>query len=148
MRTALLRQLERHEGYRQRPYKDTVGKLTIGIGRNLDDVGISLDEARYLCERDVAEAENLCRQNFPWFDALDSVRQDVLINMMFNMGPARLKKFTRTLAFIQARKFSDAGAEMLDSRWAQQVGDRAAELSQQMATGVYSDGPSLRRPPK
>ncbi|MDP3703688.1 MAG: lysozyme, partial [Candidatus Omnitrophota bacterium] len=99
MTEALERQLIAHEGLRLKPYTDTVGKLTIGVGRNLTDKGITKAEALYLLERDIEECiADLV--TFPWFGRLDSVRQRVMIDMRFNLGPSRLRKFRRTLAAV------------------------------------------------
>lgn len=130
--TPLEQQIFVHEGYRQRPYKDSVGKLTIGIGRNLEDRGIDLDEAIYLMRRDLHDARVLCEQHFPWFGRLSEERKEVLVNMCFNMGIERLKGFRRALAAVEAGQFATAEKEMLDSKWAKQVNNRASELGMQM----------------
>ena len=103
-RQLLLEQLERHEGLRLKPYRDTVGKLTIGYGRNLDDRGISEDEAGFMLDNDidlvVAELERM-----PLFLSLNPVRQVVLANMAFNMGMPTLLTFRRMLGAL-AEKLS------------------------------------------
>ncbi len=137
---ALHRQLIRYEGLKLRPYKDTVGKLTIGVGRNLDDVGISEQEAMILLDNDIERARLDLAKALPWVKTLDSVRQDVLINMAFNMGIGGLLTFKNTLASIKAGDYADAANKMLQSKWARQVGLRASELSQMMRTGQYKEG--------
>jgi lysozyme len=127
--------LRRDEGIRLKPYRDTVGKLTIGIGRNLDDVGISHREADYLLDNDIDAAEQDCRRAFPWFGELNSVRQGVLINMAFNLGIVRLKQFVRTLAAVQRGDYATAAKGMLASKWATQVKGRAARLAAEMERG-------------
>lgn len=130
-------QLVRHEGLRAFPYRDAVEKLTIGVGRNLDDVGISRDEALYLLDNDISKARQNVLNAFPWASDIDGVRQDVLVNMCFNMGLGRLRGFMKMLDALRINDWQRAAREMLDSHWAQQVGDRAKELAQQMITGAY-----------
>lgn len=133
-RQLLLEQLQRHEGLRLKPYRDSVGKWTIGYGRNLDDRGISEDEAGFMLDNDidqvVAELERM-----PLYLSLDSVRQVVLANMAFNMGVPTLLEFRRMLGALARGEWNRAADEMLDSKWARQVGDRAVELSELMRTG-------------
>lgn len=133
----LVSMLKRHEGFRSKPYTDSVGVLTIGIGRNLDDVGISEDEAIYLLQRDIAAAQAALRRAYPWFDILLYTRQDALTDLCFNIGPARLKGFVKFLAAMEAHDYERAASEMLDSKWAAQVGTRAVELAEIIRTGNY-----------
>jgi len=130
-------QLVRHEGMRLKAYKDTVGKLTIGVGRNLDDVGISRDEALLMLDHDIKIARAELLRAFPGFASLEEVRFDCLINMIFNLGITRFKKFKNTIAAIEAEDYNVAADEMLDSEWARQVGSRATELSLQMRMGYF-----------
>lgn len=134
----LIDQLIRHEGLRLKPYTDTVGKLTIGVGRNLTDVGLAEEEARYLLYNDVARTVRDLSAALPWFDTLDGIRREVLINMAFNMGVAALLTFHHTLDLVKTGHYQEAADAMLQSKWAQQVGPRAHELAQQMRNGVYS----------
>lgn len=123
------------EGLRLHPYIDTVGKTSIGIGRNLTDVGISSEEADYLCASDISRAIRLLDSRRPEWATLDDVRQRVLVNMAFNLG-GRVFGFRKMWAALVKRDFETAAAEMLDSRWAQQVGARANRLALAMITGV------------
>lgn len=132
---ALIKELTRDEGLRLKPYTDTVGKLTIGVGRNLSDVGISIAEANAMLLADIRRAEVDLDRNLPWWRHLSEKRQRVLTNMCFNMGITRLLKFERMLAAINAGKFEDAALEMLRSKWAGQVGDRAKRLAAMMEEG-------------
>lgn len=134
-RSALRASVMRHEGLRLAPYHDTVGKITIGYGRNLADVGISRAEAVTLLDHDLEAAEIDVRKALPWFDELDGVRQAVVIEMRFNLGLTRLLGFHNTLRAIQDGKFDKAADGMLHSKWAQQVGERAKTLARQMRTG-------------
>lgn len=132
-------QLKRHEGFVKNPYKDSVGKITIGYGRNLEDVGISASEAEYLLDNDIRKATVLFNRVFGDFGHLNQARKDVLINMIFNMGLNRVKRFKKTLYHVAHSHFDKAADEMLDSLWARQVKGRAKELSEQMRTGMYQN---------
>jgi lysozyme len=136
-RAKLSEQLRRHEGYRKFVYLDTVGKRTVGYGRNLDDVGIREHEAAYLLSGDITNAIQDLVTRYPWFERLDPVRQAVLVNMGFNLGATKLAGFKNTLACIERGQYGEASRRMLDSLWAQQVGKRAVELSAQMKTGAW-----------
>ena len=128
-------ELERDEGLRLKPYQDTVGKLTIGVGRNLDDVGISKAEADFLLRADIERAEFDARLLVSCFEQLTDARQRVLVNMAFNLGRPRLGKFRKFLAAVAAGDWHTAAREMLDSAWAEQVGDRATRLARMMREG-------------
>ncbi|WP_421868113.1 glycoside hydrolase family protein [Marinobacter adhaerens] len=135
MNRQLLRsQLERHEGLRLKPYLDTVGKLTVGYGRNLEDVGISRDEADFMLDNDIDQVERQLETVDEYRD-LDPVRQTVIANMAFNLGFAGLMGFKNMWAAIARRDWDRAADEMLNSKWARQVGVRAVELSEIMRTG-------------
>jgi|SRR5690554_6236129 len=133
-RTLLRSQLERHEGLRLKPYRDTVGKLTVGYGRNLDDVGISRDEAGFMLDNDIDEVEKHLR-TVDEYNELSPVRQTVLANMCFNLGFYGLMSFRRMWKAIARKDYSGAAQEMLDSQWSRQVGYRADELAQIMRSG-------------
>ena len=127
--------LIRHEGFRRKPYRDTVGKLTIGVGRNLDDLGISEDEALFLLNNDITRVRTELVYAFRWFPKLNDVRRDVITNMAFNLGVPRLKRFKNMIRNIENADWVGAADEMLDSKWARQVGRRAKELSARMRMG-------------
>jgi lysozyme len=130
-------QLRRDEGLRLRPYLDSVGKTTIGYGRNLSGKGISKEEAEIFLVNDVKEVSDLSHSRLPWFQALDPVRQGVLLNMVFNMEFKVLDGFPRMLQAVAQGQWETAADEMRDSLWAKQVGDRAVRLEQQMRTGIW-----------
>lgn len=132
MRDALVAQIQKHEGLRLKPYHCTAGKLTIGYGRNLEDVGIDVEEAEFLLRKDLARVENECLHAFPWFAELSEARQDVILNMCFNLGLAGLKKFKKFLKAAEMGAYETAAHEMMDSDWAEQVKGRATELAQMM----------------
>ena len=131
----LIKQLQKHEGLRLKPYKCSAGKLTIGYGRNLEDRGIDKAEACMLLANDIHQCINQVQDRIPCFPKLNDVRQNVLINMAFNLGIAGLLKFRKFLSALERKDFEDASVEMLDSRWSRQVGIRATELSEQIRTG-------------
>jgi lysozyme len=126
--------LKRDEGVRLFPYKDTVGKWTIGVGRNLDDVGISLDEAEYLLRNDIRKVEADARK-YPWYAGLNDARKAVVLSMIFNMGAEGFAGFKNTIASIAAGNYEDAASRMLRSKWSSQVGNRAVRLAAMMRTG-------------
>lgn len=127
--------LVRHEGLRLKPYKCTAGKLTIGVGRNLDDVGITKEEAMALLDNDIKSVVEQIKKNFKWFDSLCPARQEVVVNMVFNLGINGFLKFKNTIHFIESGQYSQAAIEMLESKWSEQVGNRAKELAKMMAEG-------------
>ena len=146
------------EGLRLQVYKDTLGIDTIGIGRNLEDRGITKEEladldiptiehvyeygiteadAVYLAENDVQIVEEELVRAHPCVDRLDSVRQLILIDMAFNMGVPRLCKFKKMWAAVECGDYPTAAKEMLDSRWAKQVKGRATKLANAMHNGEF-----------
>jgi lysozyme len=143
--------LIKHENLRTKPYLDCCGrewrkcecakkgKLTIGVGRNLDDGGISRQEALLLRDNDIESARREATQAFPWFVQLSTVRQEVVLNMLFNLGLPRFAAFGRMIAAIQQGDFNQAASQMLASKWASQVGRRAAELAEMMRSDRYPD---------
>ena len=134
----LIEQLKRHEGLRLKPYRCTAGKLTIGYGRNIDDKGITEIEAEDLLYHDIKECERALYTKLPkLMDELNQARRDVLINMAFNLGINGLLKFKMMISALDNNDYKEACWQMLDSRWARQVGERANELSEQMRTGKY-----------
>lgn len=124
-----------HEGFRSKVYQDTVGKWTIGYGRNVEDVGLSEGEADILLENDIAAAVKGAQAIFVNFDRLSFPRQEVLVEMVFNLGAAGLSKFHLMIGAVEVEQFDRAADEMLDSKWATQVGMRAKELADIMRNG-------------
>lgn len=134
----LLEQLKRDEGLHLFPYKDSAGKLTIGYGRNLDDNGISEDEAYILLVNDIDRVRTQLARAVPWYrDMNHPAREAVLENMAFNLGTAGLMRFTRALEAVRAGVYNDAAKHMLHSLWAKQVGQRAERLAEQMRKGEW-----------
>jgi lysozyme len=134
----LIRELTRDEGLRLKPYRCSAGKLTIGIGRNLDDVGISHGEAEIMLRNDISRAEADLDRDLPWWKTLDEVRRRVLVNMAFNLGIRGLLGFKNTLELVRTGRYLDAAQHMLDSKWAKQVGPRAVRLATMMRDGGVS----------
>jgi len=132
----MIKQLRLHEGERLKPYRCTAGKLTIGVGRNLEDRGITAEESAYLLNNDIQREWKALTTALPWVTGLNDVRQRVLLDMAFNLGIAGLLKFKNTLATIQRGDFVKAADMMLDSLWAKQVKGRAVRLSQMMRSGT------------
>jgi lysozyme len=128
-------QLKVDEGVRAKVYKDSVGKLTIGVGHNCEDKPLSDRAIDVILEDDIADAEADARRLVPNFDALTDNRKAVLVNMSFNLGYARLKGFVNTLRAVSDGRYSDAADGMLASLWAGQVGDRAKRLADHMRNG-------------
>ena len=128
--------IAKHEGLRLKPYQDSVGVWTVGYGHNCQDKPISKDIAERLLEDDIDDAIQDC-QTFNWFNHLTEVRQSVVIDMVFNMGLTRFKGFTKTIKYLETGNPGYASHEMLESKWADQVGGRAAELSRMMRTGQW-----------
>ena len=137
MIASLKDQLVRDEELRLKPYTDSVGKLTIGVGRNLTDKGISFQEAQGLLANDIADATADLQAKLPWTATLDDVRKGAMLNMTFNMGIGGLLEFHDFLARMQRGDFPGAAGAMLDSLWARQVGTRATRLSIQIQSGVW-----------
>ena len=131
----LVEQVKRHEGYRKDLYKCTAGKLTIGYGFNVE-AGISKEVAGKLLEAQLEEIWWQCNKEFSSFwSTLSPKRQNVLVNMVFNLGLGGVKKFKKFIQALEEKDYGRASLEMLDSKWAKQVGDRATELSIQMKNG-------------
>lgn len=124
-----------HEGLRLKPYTDAGNKLTIGVGRNLEDSGITRDEALLLLHNDIDRVTNALDQKLPWWKSLSDVRKKVLISMAFNLGVGGLLKFSGMLSALQDGDYSTAAEHMLASKWASQVGTRAIELAYMMENG-------------
>lgn len=128
-------QLPVDEGCKDKPYKDTEGIWTVGIGRNMEK-GFRADEIALMFANDLADAEAdaraVCGESF---EDLSDARQAVLVNMAFNLGRARLSAFVRMLRAVVQNDFATAADEMLASRWATQVGRRAIRLADMMRKG-------------
>lgn len=127
--TRLRNTLIRQEGLKLLPYKCTAGKLTLGVGRNIEDRGISKETAMQMLDEDIEICLNELMERLDYFENLPTEVQETLVNLCFNMGISRLMKFQLMLGAIEAGQYELAAKELLDSRYARQVGKRAEELA-------------------
>jgi len=118
-----------HESCKQFPYVDTTGHLTIGVGRNLSDRGVSTREAMYLLDEDIVYFSSKLNSYLPCFADLSENRKIALIDMCFNLGVQGLLNFHKMLEYLAAKDYEKAAQEMLHSKWAQQVKERAQCLA-------------------
>ena len=121
--------LIKHEALKLKPYRCSSDCLTIGVGRNLDDKGISERVAMIMLDEDIHDAITDLERNLRYFHDLPECVKEALVNMVFNMGISRFLQFKKTLAYLKQGKYRKAGNECLDSRWATQVGYRAVEVA-------------------
>ena len=135
MSGSLIDMLIRHEGLKLKPYKCPAGKLTIGVGHNIEDLGITREEAIHILHNDIHRVRSELRP-FPWFLQLSKPRQDAMVNMCFNLGITRFKTFKRMIAALADHNYPKAANEMISSRWADQVGPRAVDLSDIMRGSI------------
>ena len=137
----IIEMLRQHEGVRTHAYKCTSDNTTIGVGRNIDEnggIGLSADETDYLLANDVKRVEAELIAAFNWYKMLNDARKDAMMDMCFNMGLPRLRKFKRALAAMSANLYEIAAVEFLDSLWARQVGHkRSTTISEMIRTGEY-----------
>jgi lysozyme len=141
----LIKMLQRHEGEvktngRHLIYKCSKGHWTIGIGRNVDingGLGLSDDEVRYLLENDIARVIKELSSEYRWFTDLDDVRKDAMIDISFNLGATRLRKFVLALDAMEKADYKTAAKEFLDSDWSRTVKGRSIELAEMIENGSY-----------
>jgi lysozyme len=126
--------LKKCEGYRSHPYLDTKKIVTIGYGRNLDDNGISEDEAELMLQNDIKKAKTDLATCHFYINQPEHV-QLALINMCFNMGLPRLLEFHGMIAALERNDYTTAAQEALDSLWAKEVGQRAKDVALMMRQG-------------
>ena len=134
--------IRQHEGVRRFAYRDSskFGLLTIGVGRNIDSrggLGLSEGELSFLLENDIKRVEGELRGAFEWFSALSGARRDAIIGIAFNLGLTSLRGFVRALDAMSEKDYLLASREFMDSRWSEQVGNRAVELCAMIETGEY-----------
>lgn len=125
---AIKNQLIAHEGLRLKPYKCTAGKLTIGVGRNLDDVGVSEQEAFDMLFNDIGKCLKDLRGIFKEFDQLPENIQLVLIDMRFQLGPNRFRAFRAMARAVDDRDWAEMIRQMKSSAWYTQTTNRANNL--------------------
>jgi len=135
MNNCLIDMLKRHEGFRSKPYRCSANKLTIGYGRNLDDVGISKAEAVILLYKDIELANEGLEKIFPNFYLFSANRQNALTDMMFNLGASRFNLFKKMIQAIKDDDWKEASRQAKDSKWHNQVGARAEEIETLLILG-------------
>ena len=143
----LIEMLKRHEGEvvtngRHVIYKCSAGYWTLGIGRNVDPnggLGLSEDEVNYLLEKDIERVIKELSLAYRWFNDLDDVRKDAMIDISFNLGATKLRKFVLALDAMEKADYKSASKEFLDSDWSRTVKGRSVELASMIATGAYPD---------
>ena len=140
----LIAMLKRHEGVKKHAYKDSLGVLTIGCGRNISDtekhhgLGISDDEIEYMLQNDIERTIKELSREYPWFNELEEgARKDGIINMHFNLGRFRFSGFKKASGHMEMGDHDQAALEFLDSRWARQVKGRAIEVTDMIKTNTY-----------
>jgi|TARA_R110000824_G_scaffold7542_3_gene34247 lysozyme len=144
-RNKLIEELIMDEGYKYETYHDHLGFLTLGVGHLVldSDPEIKMDVGTPVSEERIKECLNndldiVCEEldrNMSWWRGLDGTRQRVLANMCFNLGYPRLSKFVKFIAAMQKGDWKKASEEMMDSKWATQVGNRAVRLQQMVIQG-------------
>ncbi len=138
----LIDDIKRDEGCRLKAYQDTLGIWTCGYGHAhvLPGTVWTEDQALAALASDINKAETALDRNAKWWRTLNDARQDVMVNLCFNMGwgdgAHGLSSFHHTLGYIHEGDFTAASVGLLASKWAGQVGDRAHRLAEQMRTGV------------
>ena len=131
---SLKKLLERHEGNRKFPYVDTVGKITIGVGHNLTDLGLTPTQISGILDDDIQNTLAFLDKNCPWFKDLDVVRQKAIADMTFNLM-GTLLEFKEMIAALKVKDWNTAADELLDSTFAHQTGQRAKNLAYMIRTG-------------
>ena len=126
--------IRRHEGVRYKPYRCTAGKLTIGVGRNLEDVGVSKDEVELMLANDIAACSTDLGA-FYWWAPLSPNRKAALLDLRFCVGPGGFRAFRKMIAAIESQDWEEAGRQILDSKFAKQTGQRARDLSDLLRDG-------------
>lgn len=132
---AIKSMIKRHEGFRDYIYLDTVGVPTGGYGHAfLEGSPFPRDVAELIFNHDFA---NAVRDYNSLGLELDDVRRGVVVDMLFNLGLTKLRKFRRTLAHLAAKDWEGAASSMEQSRWYGQVGNRSKELVEMIRSGKY-----------
>jgi len=140
MRDKLIKMLKVHEGVETYAYKCSENKTTIGVGRNVDKaggLGLSDDEVDYLLQNDIDRVILELDSEYDWFSDLDDVRQDAMVDISFNLGQTRLRAFKNALAAMSEGDWDEAADQFMDSRWSEQVGVRAKNLTEMIRSGAY-----------
>ena len=141
-RNKLIKELIFDEGYKTETYEDHLGYLTLGVGHLVLDIDpeinqpigtpVSEERIRDCLNNDIDIVCNELDRNLSWWRGLNDNKQRVMVNMCFNLGCPRLSKFKKFLAAMEDNDFETAAKEMMDSKWATQVGNRAERLKQRV----------------
>ena len=141
----LKKQLILHEGLKLNAYKCPADKWTIGVGRNLEanplteeetlevlkEVGITKEIAMHWLKKEIRQVKRKLA-NYEWYTSQSEIRRRVLIDMAFNLGVSGLLSFQNMIGALEVGNYEIAAEEMLDSKWAEQVGKRAERLALMM----------------
>lgn len=131
----LIKHLKAEEGVKLKPYRCTEGKLTIGVGRNLDDVGITEGEADFMLTTDIRRVIDQIDRNWPFWRGMSDNRRIALCSMCFQLGVYGLSKFKKMLAAMEDEDWNEAAAQALDSHWARQTPQRAHRVARMIKEG-------------
>ena len=129
MNKDLIDSIKKHEGYRSKVYKDSLGIDTIGYGFAIKDLELDQDICDIILERKIKALKDMVECKFTWYRYMPQEIKDVVLEMCYQLGVTGFSKFKKTISFLQNKQFHDASIEMLDSRWARQTPNRAKELS-------------------
>ena len=137
----LVKMLKRHEGVRSKVYMCSANFETIAVGRNISESGLGLspDEIDYLLNNDISRVREELTDEYFWFPALNDARQAAMIDISFNLGATRLRGFVKSLDAMANEKFDLAADEFMNSKWANQVGNRAIEVTDMIRTGQWKE---------
>jgi lysozyme len=140
MSEKLIKMLKMNEGVETHAYKCSSNKITVGVGRNVDPVdglGLSEDEIDYLLKNDIDRVVQELENEYVWFADLSPARRDALVDISFNLGATRLRKFRKALKAMADEDYEQAANEFMDSRWSEQVGRRAVTVTEMIRKGGY-----------
>tara|TARA_R110000764_G_scaffold2738_2_gene11729 strand:+ start:1660 stop:2082 length:423 start_codon:yes stop_codon:yes gene_type:complete len=136
----LIKMLKRHEGAETHVYMCTEDRYTIGVGRNVDPrggLGLSEDEIDYLLSNDIVRCVKEINKEYIWFGDLNTVRTEAVISAFFCLGATKFRAFRKMIQAFERADYKEAATQLLDSRFAEQTGNRATELAEMIETGKY-----------
>ena len=128
----LIEQIKKHEGFRSKVYKCSLGYDTIGYGFAIKDLELDVDVCDIILERKLKALNDMIMIKFNWYIYMPQEIKDVVTEMCYQLGVGGFSKFKKTIAYLQNKQFHDASEEMLDSLWAKQTPNRAKELSKKV----------------